>query len=81
MCSDKCKCMDCKNYEGSEEMKAHCNKNPANSMAFIQQAVNAAINGAIGTPSKKFRNQQIVFGTAFNKQSGSWLPKLPQVLI
>lgn len=81
LCSDKCKCMDCKNFEGSEERKAHFHPHLANSMAFIQQAANAAINGAIGTPSKKSRNQQIVFDVASNKQSTSWLPHCHQVLI
>ncbi|PIN02272.1 hypothetical protein CDL12_25223 [Handroanthus impetiginosus] len=74
VCSDKCKCMDCKNFEGSEERKAHFHQYSANSMAFIQQTANAAINGAIGTPSKKSRNQQIVFGVESNKQPN----QLPQ---
>ncbi|KAI3468227.1 hypothetical protein Pfo_024890 [Paulownia fortunei] len=78
LCSDKCKCMDCKNFEGSEERKAHFHQHPTNPMAFIQQAANAAINGAIGTPSKRSRNQQIVFGVASNKQLTSWLPQFNQ---
>ncbi|KAK6161843.1 hypothetical protein DH2020_001684 [Rehmannia glutinosa] len=78
LCSDKCKCMDCKNFEGSEERKAHFHQYPANSMTFIQQAANAAINGAIGTPSKKSKNQQIVFGVAPNKQLTSWPPQFHQ---
>ncbi|KAL0447453.1 UNVERIFIED_CONTAM: protein tesmin/TSO1-like CXC 5 [Sesamum latifolium] len=62
LCSDKCKCMDCKNFEGSEEKKALSQGHPENQSMSIQQAANAAINGAIGTPpSKKSRNHQIDF--------------------
>ncbi|KAL6556618.1 hypothetical protein OROGR_005906 [Orobanche gracilis] len=75
LCSDKCKCMDCKNFEGSEERKAHFHQYPMNSATFIQQATNAAINGAIGSPNKKSRNQQTVFGVAANKQLTSWPPQ------
>ncbi|GFQ01986.1 protein tesmin/tso1-like cxc 5 [Phtheirospermum japonicum] len=78
LCSDKCKCVDCKNFEGSEERKAHFHQYSANSMALIQQAANAAINGAIGSPYKKSRNQQIVFGMSTNKQLPSWLPQYHQ---
>ncbi|KAL0283129.1 UNVERIFIED_CONTAM: protein tesmin/TSO1-like CXC 7 [Sesamum angustifolium] len=50
LCSDKCKCMDCKNFEGSEEKKALSQGHPEHQSTSIQQAANAAINGAIGTP-------------------------------
>ncbi|KAH6835842.1 hypothetical protein C2S53_012524 [Perilla frutescens var. hirtella] len=76
-CSDKCRCVDCKNFEGSEERRARLYQHSADSMAFIQQA-NAAINGAIGTPSKKSRNQQIGFDVASNRQFTSWLPEAHQ---
>ncbi|KAL6845527.1 hypothetical protein ACP4OV_025022 [Aristida adscensionis] len=47
LCSENCKCMDCKNFEGSEERRALFqgdHKNPIH----MQQAANAAVNGAIG---------------------------------
>ncbi|CAA0838523.1 Protein tesmin/TSO1-like CXC 5 [Striga hermonthica] len=72
LCSDKCKCMDCKNYEGSEERKAHFHQYPTNSIALMQQAAIAAIDGAIGTPNKKSRTQQMGHGLASNKQLSNW---------
>ncbi|KAL8063351.1 hypothetical protein ABFX02_01G022100 [Erythranthe guttata] len=80
LCSDRCKCCDCKNYEGSKERNAHFHHHSSKSMALIQLAANAAINEAIGIPSKTTRNnRQIIFGTASNKQQlASWLPKYPQ---
>ncbi|KAK3028366.1 hypothetical protein RJ639_039824 [Escallonia herrerae] len=50
LCSDNCKCMECKNFEGSEERREH-----ANAMALAQQSANMTIHGAIkfsgyGTP-------------------------------
>ncbi|XP_057799544.1 protein tesmin/TSO1-like CXC 6 [Salvia miltiorrhiza] len=76
-CSDKCKCIDCKNFEGCEERKARLYHHSADSMAFIQQA-NAAINGAIGTPTKKSRNQQIGFDVTSSRQFTRWLPESHQ---
>ncbi|KAL5082157.1 hypothetical protein RYX36_010578 [Vicia faba] len=49
LCSENCKCMDCKNFEGSEEQQALFHGDQNNNMAFIQQASNAAITGAIGS--------------------------------
>ncbi|XP_073129553.1 protein tesmin/TSO1-like CXC 5 isoform X2 [Henckelia pumila] len=70
LCSDKCKCMDCKNFEGSEERNALFHGIPANSLAVIQQGTNAAINGAIGTPpSKKSKNQRMLFRSTPNDPS------------
>ncbi|KAL0372129.1 UNVERIFIED_CONTAM: protein tesmin/TSO1-like CXC 5 [Sesamum calycinum] len=69
LCSDKCKCMDCKNFEGSEEKKALSQGHPEHQSKSIQQAANAAINGAIGTPpSKKSRNHQFDFRVTSNEQ-------------
>ncbi|KAG8375570.1 hypothetical protein BUALT_Bualt10G0114300 [Buddleja alternifolia] len=78
LCSDRCKCMDCKNFEGSEERKFHYHEHTANSLAVIQRVTNAAINGAIGSPRKKSRNQQIVFGVASDKHLTSQLPQFHQ---
>ncbi|CAN1218760.1 Protein tesmin/TSO1-like CXC 5 [Linum perenne] len=48
LCSENCKCMDCKNFEGSEERKAIFCGHSSGSI-YVQQAANAAINGAIGS--------------------------------
>uniref|UniRef100_A0A5B7A2I4 CRC domain-containing protein n=1 Tax=Davidia involucrata TaxID=16924 RepID=A0A5B7A2I4_DAVIN len=76
LCSENCKCMDCKNFEGSEERRALFHGDHANVMEFIQQAANAAINGAIGASgfgtspaTKKRKNQQLIFGSTSNDQS------------
>ncbi|KAK9269290.1 hypothetical protein L1049_001060 [Liquidambar formosana] len=69
LCSENCKCMDCKNFEGSEERQALFHGDHANNMAFIHQAANAAITGAIGSSgygsppvSKKRKGQELFFG-------------------
>ncbi|CAL0322178.1 unnamed protein product [Lupinus luteus] len=49
LCSESCKCIDCKNFEGSEERQALFHGNQNKNMAHIQQAANAAITGAIGS--------------------------------
>ncbi|XAR70885.1 hypothetical protein NMG60_11027922 [Bertholletia excelsa] len=76
LCSENCKCMDCKNFEGSEERKALFHGDHTNFISYIHQAANAAINGAIGTSrlgtspvSKKRKNQEIIFGTTTSHQS------------
>lgn len=72
LCSDNCKCVDCKNFEGSEERRALFHGNNYNSM--IYQAANAAINGAIGSSgygnspgSRKRRSQELFIGM-YNNQ-------------
>ncbi|XP_042004427.1 protein tesmin/TSO1-like CXC 5 isoform X1 [Salvia splendens] len=72
-CSDKCKCVDCKNFEGCEERKARLYHHSADSVAFIQQA-NAAINGAIGPPSKK----KVAFDETSRGKITKWLPESHQ---
>ncbi|KAM5565507.1 protein tesmin/TSO1-like CXC 6 [Rosa sericea] len=47
LCSENCKCMDCKNFDGSEERRAIFHEDH-NTIANMQQA-NAAISGAIGS--------------------------------
>ncbi|KAJ1285502.1 hypothetical protein BS78_03G284100 [Paspalum vaginatum] len=47
LCSENCKCMDCKNFEGSEERRALFQGDHKNTIN-MQQATNAAVNGAIG---------------------------------
>ncbi|PPD67451.1 hypothetical protein GOBAR_DD35669 [Gossypium barbadense] len=74
LCSENCKCMDCKNFEGSEERRALVHGDH-NSMAYMQQA-NAAISGAVGSSgfgipvtSKKRKSEEIIFGLAVKDQS------------
>ncbi|KAK4490924.1 hypothetical protein RD792_001643 [Penstemon davidsonii] len=74
LCSDKCKCVDCKNFEGSEERKALCHENPAISMTYIRQAANAVIEKAIGNTGNKSRNQQFYSGVTSNGQSTNRFP-------
>ncbi|XP_062206937.1 protein tesmin/TSO1-like CXC 6 isoform X2 [Phragmites australis] len=47
LCSENCKCMDCKNFEGSEERRTIFQGDQKNAI-HMQQAANAAVNGAIG---------------------------------
>ncbi|CAH8322392.1 unnamed protein product [Eruca vesicaria subsp. sativa] len=49
LCSENCKCLDCKNFDGSEERQALFHGEHANNMAYLQQAANAAITGAVGS--------------------------------
>ncbi|MED6111952.1 Protein tesmin/TSO1-like CXC 5 [Stylosanthes scabra] len=49
LCSENCKCMDCKNFEGSEERQALFHGDQNTNMTYIQQAANAAITGAVGS--------------------------------
>lgn len=69
--------MDCKNYEGSEERQALFHgSDHANNMAYMQQAANAAITGAIGSSgygspqflSKKRKGQDMLFGSSVKTQ-------------
>ncbi|PSS01894.1 Protein tesmin/TSO1-like [Actinidia chinensis var. chinensis] len=69
LCSENCKCMDCKNFEGSEERQALFRGDHTNSVAYIQQAANAAITDAIGSSgygspplSKRRKGQELFFG-------------------
>ncbi|XP_028950403.2 protein tesmin/TSO1-like CXC 5 isoform X2 [Malus domestica] len=72
LCSENCKCMDCKNFEGSEERQALFHGDHGNNMVYLQQAANAAITGAIGSSgyassppvSKKRRGQEFFGPTA-----------------
>ncbi|KAK8937826.1 Protein tesmin/TSO1-like CXC 5 [Platanthera guangdongensis] len=70
LCSENCKCIDCKNFEGSEERKALHHGDHGNVFNYMQQAANAALNGAIGpsgyfSPAlKKRKNQDLFFDTS-----------------
>ena len=85
LCSENCKCMDCKNFEGSEERTALVHVDRGNYISYLQQAANAAINEAIGTPhlgalpaSKKSKNGRLIFGTMACDQSIG-MTQFPQV--
>ncbi|XP_062101732.1 protein tesmin/TSO1-like CXC 5 [Humulus lupulus] len=74
LCSENCKCSDCKNFDGSEERRALFHEN--HSAVYRQQAANAAINGAIGssgygTPliSRKRKGDELFFGVIGKDQS------------
>lgn len=53
LCSKNCRCMDCKNLEGSEERRALVQGDNASDRNNIQQAANTALNGAIGSSGYK----------------------------
>ncbi|XP_077209823.1 tesmin/TSO1-like CXC domain-containing protein [Tasmannia lanceolata] len=85
LCSENCKCMDCKNFEGSEERRSLFHGDHGNAMTYIQQAANAAISGAIGSsgytssPSnKKRKGQEILFSTTVKDQPIHRLGHFPQ---
>ncbi|KAL5558825.1 hypothetical protein UlMin_035036 [Ulmus minor] len=74
LCSENCKCSDCKNFEGSEERRALFHEDHAT--VYLQQAANAAISGAIGssgygTPqaSRKRKGSELFFGLGTKDQS------------
>ncbi|XP_010920528.1 protein tesmin/TSO1-like CXC 5 isoform X2 [Elaeis guineensis] len=74
LCSENCKCMDCKNYEGSEERRALFRGDHGNAL-YMQHAANAALNGAIGpsgfispSTSKKRKSQELFFNTSAKDQ-------------
>ncbi|KAK8553525.1 hypothetical protein V6N13_062327 [Hibiscus sabdariffa] len=75
LCSENCKCMDCKNFNGSEERRALVHGDH-NSIDYVQQAANAAISGAVGSSgfgialaSKKRKSEELIFGLAVKDQS------------
>ncbi|KAJ6823374.1 protein tesmin/TSO1-like CXC 5 isoform X1 [Iris pallida] len=85
LCSENCKCMDCKNFEGSEERRALSHGDHGSTMTYVQQAANAVFNGAIGTSvygtpsaSKKRKHQDIYFGTSVKDQPIHRLAQFPQ---
>ncbi|KAJ7965973.1 Protein tesmin/TSO1-like CXC 5 [Quillaja saponaria] len=69
LCSENCKCMDCKNFEGSKERRALFPGD--HNIIYIKQAVNASLSEAIGSSgygtsvtSKKRKIQQLFSGKA-----------------
>uniref|UniRef100_A0A1J3GTG6 Protein tesmin/TSO1-like CXC 6 n=3 Tax=Noccaea caerulescens TaxID=107243 RepID=A0A1J3GTG6_NOCCA len=76
LCSENCKCMDCKNFEGSEERQNLCHGEHSHNVAYLQHA-NAAITGAIGSsgfapaPAPKRKKAQEIFFTQATKDSST----------
>ncbi|KAF3783962.1 tesmin/TSO1-like CXC 5 protein [Nymphaea thermarum] len=88
LCSENCKCMDCKNFEGSDERRALCHSDPNVALSYIQQAANAAITGAIGSSgfaspplNKKRRNQETFYSMALKDPSNQRLAQFPQACL
>lgn len=78
--------MDCKNFEGSEERQALFHGDQNHNMAYIQQAANAAITGAIGSSgyssppvTKKRKGQELFFGPTTKDTSVGRLGQFQQV--
>ncbi|XP_030972729.1 protein tesmin/TSO1-like CXC 5 [Quercus lobata] len=53
LCSENCKCVDCKNFEGSEECLAVLHGDHSNTNTCIQQA-NAGLSGAFDSLGTRF---------------------------
>ncbi|CAL5022652.1 unnamed protein product [Urochloa decumbens] len=72
LCSKNCRCMDCKNFEGSEERKASIQGDYASDGNQIQQAASIAINGNIGSsgyncsPVRRKRSHEDALGARIN---------------
>ncbi|KAJ3695730.1 hypothetical protein LUZ60_001107 [Juncus effusus] len=90
LCSENCKCLDCRNFEGSEERKALFGGDHRNNTIYMQHACNAAINGAIGggivgmggmmgsPASRKRKTQDVVLDGNVNRGGGQVLMGNPQ---
>ncbi|KAF8097772.1 hypothetical protein N665_0281s0035 [Sinapis alba] len=85
LCSENCRCLDCKNFDGSEERQALFHGEHANNMAYLQQAANAAITGAVGSsgfaPSpapKRRKGHDISFNQATKDSSAHRLGQFQQ---
>ncbi|KAL6985415.1 hypothetical protein U1Q18_018790 [Sarracenia purpurea var. burkii] len=87
VCSENCKCMDCKNFEGREERRDLFHGEDGTHVSYIQRATNAAINRAIGTSrlctlpaSKRRKTQQLVFGATASDQCIHGIAQFQQTL-
>ncbi|XP_033130577.1 protein tesmin/TSO1-like CXC 6 [Brassica rapa] len=74
LCSDNCRCLGCKNFEGSEDRLALFHGEHSHGAAYLQHA-NAAITGAVGSsgfassPAPKRRKSQDIFFNQAAKDS------------
>ncbi|CAN6237823.1 unnamed protein product [Urochloa humidicola] len=72
LCSKNCRCMDCKNFEGSEERKASIQGDYASDGNQIQQGASVAINGTMGSsgyncsPVRRKRSHEDALGARIN---------------
>ncbi|XP_019416009.1 PREDICTED: protein tesmin/TSO1-like CXC 5 isoform X2 [Lupinus angustifolius] len=74
LCSENCKCMDCKNLELSDQQRAVFNEE--HNLVHTKQAANAALSGAFGssgygthTTAKKRKAQKILSGNSATDQT------------
>lgn len=86
LCSENCKCLDCKNFDGSEERLALFHGEHSNNMTYLQHAANAAITGAVGSSGfapppapKRRKGQDIMFNQATKDSPTHRLGQFPQV--
>lgn len=74
LCSENCKCLDCKNFERSEDRQYFFHGDHSHNVAYLQNA-NAAITGAIGSsgfasaPAPKRKKPHDIFFTQATKDS------------
>ncbi|XP_042411617.1 protein tesmin/TSO1-like CXC 5 [Zingiber officinale] len=85
LCSENCKCMDCKNFEGSGERNALFRGDHGSTLC-MQHTTNDSSNGAIGAPvllsssaSKKRKHQDTFFCTSSKDQPTKSLAPILQV--
>ncbi|XP_062223540.1 protein tesmin/TSO1-like CXC 5 [Phragmites australis] len=74
LCSKNCRCMDCKNFEGSEERKALIQGDYVSDRNHIQQAASIALNGTIGSsgyncsPVRRKRSHEDALGGTIKRE-------------
>lgn len=85
LCSENCKCIDCKNFEASEERRALFQGEQSNTLYMQQLAANAAITGAVGSSGygsppafKRRKNHELFFGTVSKDPSVNRVTQFPQ---
>ncbi|KAL3498437.1 hypothetical protein ACH5RR_041169 [Cinchona calisaya] len=85
LCSENCKCMDCKNFEGSKVTKSFFHEGPANDLTFAHQEVNAAIFGAIESSdfttlpaTKKRKTEQLIFAATCDHETSNVIEQIRQ---
>lgn len=86
LCSENCKCMDCKNFEGSDERRAIFHEEY--NLVRIKQEANAAISGAVGSSGygtlitpKKRKIQEIFSGKSAIDQTVHQTTQYQQVFL
>ncbi|KAL4563929.1 hypothetical protein LXL04_027978 [Taraxacum kok-saghyz] len=76
LCSEMCRCMDCKNFDGSEERQALFHGDCGSHISHLQLAANAAITGAVGASGygsppvyRKRKGPEVLIGGHESKDS------------